>query len=83
MVKYLLRVQVARVRFPPKPPFLIEGYQEQTGVVVRPAWDDIVWEEGKVVKREKRRTGREGYQEQQKKLGDKSKMYNKREKKSR
>ena len=22
MVKYLLRVQVARVRFPPKPPFL-------------------------------------------------------------
>ena len=25
MVKYLLRVQVARVRFPPKPPFLIEG----------------------------------------------------------
>ena len=26
MVKYLLRVQVARVRFPPKPPFLKEGY---------------------------------------------------------
>ena len=24
MVKYLLRVQVARVRFPPKPPFLKE-----------------------------------------------------------
>ena len=30
MVKYLLRVQVARVRFPPKPPFL-EGGQERKG----------------------------------------------------
>ena len=50
MVKYLLRVQVARVRFPPKPPFLKEAAGQ--GIVGREdSTHDIVWVESSQVEK--------------------------------